>query len=76
MSGKNISSFMKNSSLHVANINRNLQNAKSDVLVDYLHSENSSITVITNKVAQQSDMCYKTSVWTDFRVRVRTLGNY
>jgi len=56
MSGKNISSFMKNSSLHVANINRNLQNAKSDVLVDYLHSENSSITVITNKVAQQSDM--------------------
>jgi len=47
---------MKNSSLHVANINRNLQNAKSDILVDYLHSENSSITVITNKVAQQSDI--------------------
>jgi len=21
-------------------------------------------------------MCYKTRVWTDFRVRVRTLGNY
>jgi len=56
MSGENISSFMKNSSLHVANINRNLQNAKSDILVDYLHLENSSITVITNKVAQQSDM--------------------
>ena len=56
MSGKNVSSFMKNSSLHVANINRNLRNAKSDVLVDYLHSENSGITVITNKVAQQSDM--------------------
>ena len=52
MSGKNILSFMKNSSLHVANINRNLQNAKSDVLVDYLHSENWGITVITNKVAQ------------------------
>jgi len=56
MSGENISSFMKNSSLHVANINRNLRNAKSDVLVDYLHSENSGIMVITNKVAQQSDM--------------------
>jgi len=56
MSGENVSSFMKNSSLHVANINRNLRNAKSDALVDYLHSENSGIMVITNKVAQQSDM--------------------
>jgi len=56
MSGENVSSFMKNSSLHVANINRNLQNAKSDVLIDYLCLENSSIMVITNKVAQQSDM--------------------
>ena len=52
MSGENISSFMKNSSLHVANINRNLRNTKSDVLVDYLRSENSGIMVITNKVAQ------------------------
>ena len=56
MSGENISSFMKNSSLHVANINRNLQNAKTDILIDYLCSENSGIMVITNKVAQQSDM--------------------
>ena len=56
MSRDNVSSFMKNSSLHVANINRNLRNAKSDVLVDYLRSENSGIMVITNKVAQQSDM--------------------
>ena len=56
MSRENVSSFMKNSSLHVANINRNLRNAKSDVLVDYLRLENSSIMVIINKVAQQSDM--------------------
>ena len=56
MSRENVLSFMKNSSLHVANINRNLQNAKSDILVDYLCSENSGIMVITNKVAQQSDM--------------------
>ena len=56
MNGDNVSSFMKNSSLHVANINRNLQNTKSDILVDYLCSDNSGITVITNKVVQQSDM--------------------
>ena len=36
MSSGNISSFMKNSSLHVANINRELHNAKTDVLVDYI----------------------------------------
>ena len=52
MSRENVLSFMKNSSLYVANINRNLQNAKSDILIDYLCSENSGIMVITNKVAQ------------------------
>jgi len=36
MSGDNNSTFMKNSSLHVTNINRNLKNAKSEVLVDYI----------------------------------------
>ena len=56
MSSDNISSFMKNSSLHVANINRSLQNAKTDVLVNYIHSDNTGISVVVNKVAQQSDM--------------------
>ena len=36
MSNDNISSFMKNSSAHVANINRALRNTKTDVLVDYI----------------------------------------
>jgi len=56
MSYDNVSSFMKNSSLNVANINRQLCNAKSDVLVDYVRSDNTGIIVITNKVAQQSDL--------------------
>ena len=56
MSGDNINNFMKNSSLHVANINRLLRNAKSDILVDYIRSDPTSITFITNKVSQQSDM--------------------
>jgi len=56
MSGDNVTSFMKSSSLYVANINRLLRNAKSDVLVDYMHSDNTGIMVITNKVAQQSNM--------------------
>jgi len=51
MSSDNVSSFLKNSSLNVANINRQLRNAKSDVLVDYIQSDSTGIIVITNKVA-------------------------
>ena len=51
MSSNNISLFIKNSSLNVANINRELRNAKTDILVDYIHSDSTGITIITNKVA-------------------------
>ena len=40
----------------MANINRLLCNAKSDVLANYIHSDPTGITIITNKVSQQSDM--------------------
>jgi len=51
MSSDNILAFMKNSSLHVANINRSLRNTKTDVLVDYIRSDNTGISVVVNKVA-------------------------
>ena len=56
MSSDNTASFMKNSSLNVANINRELQNTKTDVLVDYIWSDITGIVIVTNKVAQQSDL--------------------
>ena len=56
MSNENNSNFMKNLALHVANINRQLQNAKSEVLVDYIRSDPLGIIVITSKVSQQSDL--------------------
>ena len=56
MSRENISSFMKSSSLHVANLNRLLHNAKSEVFTDYICADPIGITIITNKVFQQSDM--------------------
>ena len=56
MSRNNINSFMKSLSLHVANINRLLHNTKSDILANYIHSDPTEITIITNKVSQQSDM--------------------
>jgi len=56
MSSENNNIFMKNLATHVANINRLLRNAKSEVLVDYICSDPLGISVITNKVSLQSDL--------------------
>ena len=56
MSSENNNIFMKNLTIHVANINRLLRNAKSEVLVDYICSDPLRISVITNKVSLQSDL--------------------
>ena len=57
MGSDNIAKFMKNSSLHVSNINQSLRNLKSEVLVDFIHLDLTGITVVTNKIAVQSDLC-------------------
>ena len=56
ISSKNITKFMKNSSLHVTNINKSLRNVKLDVLVDFIQSDQMVIIVVTSKVALQSDL--------------------
>ena len=56
MSGKNNMKFMKNFSIHVANMNRSLRNAKSEVLMDFIWSDPLEIMVVTNKVSLQSDL--------------------
>ena len=56
MSSGNITKFMKNSSLHVTNINRSLRNVKSEVLADFIQSDPLGIMVVTNKVALQLDL--------------------
>ena len=56
MSKDNVDAFIKNWSLHVSNINRQFWNAKSEILVDYIWAEPLGITVVTNKVAQSSDL--------------------
>ena len=48
--------FMKNSSIHITNINRNLRNAKSEVLVDFICSDPLDITIVTNKVLLPSNL--------------------
>jgi len=56
MSINNNNLFMKNSATHVANINKLLRNAKSEVLVDYICPDPLGISIITNKVSLQSDL--------------------
>ena len=56
ISNDNIYKFMKNSSLHIANINWALKNAKSEVLVDFIHLDTANVIVITNKVVVQSNL--------------------
>ena len=52
----NINKFMKNSSIYVTNLNRNLRNAKSEVLVNFIQLDLLGITVVTNKVSLNSDL--------------------
>jgi len=56
MSNDNNNAFMKNSVAHIASINRLLRNAKSEVAVDYIRSNPIGLSIITNKVALQSDL--------------------
>ena len=56
ISNNNNTKFMKNSSVHVANINRALRSVKSEVLADFIHLDLLGIMVVTNKVSIQSDL--------------------
>ena len=56
MSSDNIAKFMKSSSLHVANINWSLRNLKSEIFVDFICSDSTSVTVVTKKVTVQSNL--------------------
>ena len=56
MSAENVFSFMKNSSTNVANINRQLRNIKTDILVDYIRSDSNRIIIVANKVTQPLDL--------------------
>ena len=48
--------FIKESSLHISNINKSLKNTKSEVLVNFIWSEQLGIIVVTYKVASLSDL--------------------
>jgi len=47
---------MKESSAHIANINKALKNIKSEVVANFAQLENSGIVITTNKVAVSLDL--------------------
>ena len=56
MNGDNIMKFMKESSHYVSNINKALRNIKSNILVNFIHSDLLGIMVVTCKVTSSSDL--------------------
>ena len=56
MNVKNKSSFIKESSAHVANINRALKNVKLEIIANFICSNNRSIIITTNKIVSTLDL--------------------
>ena len=56
MSSDNANKFIKEFSVHVANINRAFKNIKSDVMADFICVENKRVVITTNKVASPLDL--------------------
>jgi len=51
MNNDNKMKFMEDSSNHFTNLNRALKNIKLEIIVNFIWPNQSSITIITNKVA-------------------------
>ena len=56
ISPENSKKFMILSGQHIANINKALENIKSNVLADYIRADNRSLAIVTNKVTLESDL--------------------
>jgi len=56
MSPENSKKFIILSGQHIANINKVLENIKSNVLGDYIRADNRSLAIVTNKVTSESNL--------------------
>ena len=56
MSIDNANKFVKESSIHITNINRTLKNIKSDVIADFIHVKNKGVVISINKIASPLDL--------------------
>jgi len=56
MSIDNTNNFVKESNIHVTNINRAFKNIKSDIMADFIWVENNGIIISTNKDTNPLDL--------------------
>ena len=56
MSIDNVNNFVKESSIHVANINRALKNIKLDIMANFIWVEKNGIIISTNKIVNPLDL--------------------
>ena len=56
MSIDNTKNFVKDSSIHIVNINRSLKNIKLDIMANFIHVDNKGIVISTNKVVSLLDL--------------------
>ena len=56
MNKKNTTNFVKNSSVHIININRHLKNIKLDIIANFICVKNKRVVIATNKIASTLDL--------------------
>ena len=56
MSNNNKNKFMKLLSSHIININRAFKNIKSNIMADFVRSDQASIIIITNQVVSSLNL--------------------
>jgi len=56
MNNNNKSKFIVSSSIHITNINNILRNIKSDIMVDFVRTDQYGIIITMNKIASTSDL--------------------
>ena len=56
MSIDNANKFVKESSIHIANINKTPKNIKSDIIADFIHVENKGVVISITKIASPLDL--------------------
>ena len=56
MKSEDANILIKDSSMHIININRILKNIKSSVMADYIRIDGKSIIITTNNIASPSDL--------------------
>jgi len=56
MGSKNINKFIASSGNHITNLNYALKGIKSDIIIDFIHSDYQSLIIILNKVAFPFDL--------------------